>query len=194
MKINNTVKLIIALVIPQIFAILGSIFTQSSVSTWYPLLEKPFFNPPSWLFAPVWIILYILMGIAAFLIWKKDLKKKETRFLVLIFVFQLALNLFWSYLFFFLKNPGIAFTEIISLWFAILATVIAFYQYKKWAAYLLIPYLLWVSFAMVLNYSIWQLNGGNMYEVKTNILTEEVEEGDINNENFEEVPYIITED
>jgi benzodiazapine receptor len=194
MKINNSIKLIIALVIPQLFAILGSVFTQSSVSSWYPLLEKPFFNPPTWVFAPVWITLYIMMGVAVFLIWKKDLKKKETRFLVLIYIFQLALNLFWSYLFFFLKNPGIAFTEIISLWFAILATIIAFYQFKKWAAYLLIPYILWVSFAMALNFSIWQLNGGNMYSVSQSSLTEEMEEGSIIEEEQEDVPYIMIEE
>ncbi len=173
MKINNFVKLIIALVVPQIFAILGSIFTQSSIGSWYSLIEKPVFNPPNWIFAPVWTTLYILMGVAAYLVWKKDLKKKEQRFVILIFIFQLCLNLFWSYLFFFLKNPGIAFTEIISLWFAILATIIAFYQFNKWSAYLLLPYILWVSFAAVLNFNIWQLNGGNMYSLSENYLNQQ---------------------
>ena len=173
MKINNFVKLIIALVVPQIFAILGSIFTQSSIGSWYSLIEKPVFNPPNWIFAPVWTTLYILMGVAAYLVWKKGLKKKEQRFVILIFIFQLCLNLFWSYLFFFLKNPGIAFTEIISLWFAILATIIAFYQFNKWSAYLLLPYILWVSFAAVLNFNIWQLNGGNMYSLSENYLRQQ---------------------
>ncbi len=158
MKNKNFLKLIIALIVPQLFAIIGSLFTSSSVSGWYSLIEKPAFNPPNWVFAPVWTFLYLLMGIAAFLIWRRGLDKKEVRSALIIFLFQLTLNLFWSFLFFGLQNPGIAFTEIISLWFAILATILAFFQISKVAAVLLIPYILWVSFAAFLNYSIWNLN------------------------------------
>ena len=158
MKNTNFIKLIIALIVPQLFAIAGALFTETGLNSWYNLIEKPAFNPPNWVFGPVWTILYILMGISAFLIWRQKLDKKEIRFALLIFIFQLALNLFWSFIFFGLENPGIALTEIISLWFAILATIIAFYQINKVAAYLLIPYILWVSFAAFLNYSIWNLN------------------------------------
>lgn len=158
MKNKNFIKLIIALIIPQLFAIAGSLFTDTGTNSWYNLIEKPAFNPPNWVFGPVWTILYVLMGISAFLIWRQGLNKKEIRFALLIFIFQLSLNLFWSFIFFGLKNPGIALTEIISLWFAILATILAFYQINKIAAYLLIPYILWVSFAAFLNYSIWNLN------------------------------------
>lgn len=158
MKNKNFLKLIIALIIPQLFAIIGSLFTTTSIGSWYSLIEKPAFNPPNWVFAPVWTILYLLMGIAAFLVWRQGLDKKEVRSALIIFLFQLTLNLFWSFLFFGLENPGIAFTEIISLWFAILATILAFFQISKVAAMLLIPYILWVSFAAFLNYSIWNLN------------------------------------
>jgi len=158
MKNKNFIKLIIALIIPQLFAIIGALFTGTGVNSWYNLIEKPAFNPPNWLFGPVWTLLYVLMGVSAFLIWRLGLNKKEIRFALLIFIFQLALNLFWSFIFFGLQNPGIALTEIISLWFAILATILAFYQINKVAAYLLIPYILWVTFAAFLNYSIWDLN------------------------------------
>lgn len=172
MKKSNVLKLIIALIIPQIIGIMGSLFTTPEIGTWYADLAKPSFNPPSWLFGPVWTALFILMGIASYLVWRKGLEKRENKSALLIFVFQLALNLFWSFIFFALHNPGVAFTEIISLWFAILATIIAFFQISKVAGYLLIPYILWVSFASVLNYSIWQLNGGQMGPIDPKMQTE----------------------
>jgi tryptophan-rich sensory protein len=171
MKKANLLKLMIALIIPQIIAIMGSLFTTPEIGTWYVDLVKPSFNPPSWLFAPVWTSLFILMGIAAYLVWRKGLDKKENKSALLIFIFQLSLNLFWSFIFFTLHNPGVAFTEIISLWFAILATIIAFFQISKAAGYLLIPYILWVTFAAFLNYNIWQLNGGKMGPVIAEVQT-----------------------
>ncbi len=180
MKNKNFLKLIIALIVPQLFAIIGSLFTQTGVNSWYNLIEKPGFNPPNWVFGPVWTLLYILMGISAFLIWRRGLEKKEVRFALMIFIFQLTLNLFWSFIFFGLQNPGIALTEIISLWFAILATILAFYQINKVAAFLLIPYILWVSFAAFLNYSIWNLNINANISVPTfnteRLISEEREE------------------
>lgn len=161
MKNKNFFKLIVSLAVPQIVGLLGSVFTQTQVNSWYAYVEKPFFTPPNWIFAPAWISLYLLMGISFFLVWRKGLKTREVKFALLIFIFQLILNLFWSFIFFFLKNPGIAFTEIISLWFAILATILAFYQISKRSAYLLIPYIVWVTFAAILNLSIWMLNSGN---------------------------------
>lgn len=135
---------------------IGSIFTTSSIPSWYAFLAKPFFNPPTWVFAPAWIILYSLMGVSLYLVWvsKSKLRKEAVK----IFVLQLILNSAWSIIFFGLKLPGVAFVEIIILWLLILATIVKFYKINKLSAYLLIPYILWTSFASLLNYSIWVLN------------------------------------
>lgn len=130
-------------------------FTSSSVSTWYATLAKPSFNPPSWLFGPVWTVLYILMGIALYLAWTK---RKEANGEIAVFTAQLALNMLWSALFFGLRNPSWALIEIIILWVMILVTMMKFYAIEKKAGYLLVPYLLWVSFATVLNVAIVILN------------------------------------
>jgi len=158
MKLNNFFKLIIAIVISQLAGVIGSVFTVSAISTWYAELLKPVLNPPNWLFGPVWTTLYVLMGIAAFLIWKKGYEKREVRIALGIFLIQLFLNTMWSIIFFGLHNPFWAFIEIIVLWFAIVATIIVFYKISKPAAYLLLPYLAWVTLAGYLNYSIWMLN------------------------------------
>ncbi len=158
MKINNTFKLIIAIVISELAGIIGSVFTMSSIAGWYSTLVKPALNPPSWVFGPVWTTLFALMGISAFLIWKKGLGRKDVKIALGIFLGQLVLNTFWSIIFFGLHFPGGAFIEIIFLWLAILATIIAFAKISKPAMWLLLPYILWVSFAGYLNYSIWQLN------------------------------------
>lgn len=133
--------------------------TQESIVTWYPTLIKPVFNPPNWIFAPVWTILYIMMGVAGGMIWnhlesdQKNVKKAFT-----FFIIQLALNALWSYLFFGLHNPLLALIEIIILWLLIFETYIQFKPINKTAALLLLPYLAWVSFAAVLNAAIWWLN------------------------------------
>lgn len=164
MKINNTFKLIISLIIPQLAGGIGSFFTIGSVKDWYPVLVKPALNPPSWVFGPVWTTLFALMGIAAFLVWQKLDSGSEARMTKMvkialgIFLGQLALNTLWSIIFFGLHSPGGALIEIIFLWLAILATIVAFAKISKPAAWLLAPYILWVSFAMYLNYSIWILN------------------------------------
>lgn len=133
--------------------------TRESVTTWYPTLEKPSFNPPNWLFAPVWTALYIIMGIAGALVWDRiDTDEENVKKGLRFFFIQLVLNALWSYLFFGLKNPMIAFVEIILLWLMIYETFVQFHKVNKTAAYLFIPYLLWVTFAMVLNGSIWWLN------------------------------------
>lgn len=138
---------------------LSSITTQSSINTWYPTLIKPSFNPPNWLFAPVWTLLFIMMGIAAGMIWnhlenQKELVKKA----LLFFTVQLLLNALWSYLFFGLNNVLLALIEIILLWLIIYETFLIFNKIDKKASYLLIPYLIWVAFATVLNGSIFYLN------------------------------------
>lgn len=137
----------------------SGIVTQSSITTWYPTIEKPSFNPPNWIFAPVWTALYIMMGIAAGLVWNLiESKREEVRSALIFFAIQLALNSLWSFLFFGLKNPLLAFIEIILLWLMIYETYNKFNKLNKIAGYLFIPYLLWVSFATILNGSIWWLN------------------------------------
>ena len=137
---------------------IGSIFTIPSIPTWFAGLNKPPFSPPNWIFSPVWTTLFILMGISAWLIWEKGISNKEVRSAIMIFAAQLVLNMLWSILFFGLKSPLSAFLEIIVLWLFILATILSFYKISKPAAWLLIPYILWVSFASVLNLSIWLIN------------------------------------
>ncbi len=138
---------------------LSGFATQSSVDTWFQTLEKPVFNPPSWLFAPVWSTLYVMMGIAAGLVWDKiDLQREAVRNALIFFAVQLALNALWSILFFGLKNPLLALIEIVILWLMIYETYVKFAKIDRIAGYLFIPYLLWVSFAAVLNGSIWWLN------------------------------------
>jgi len=153
--------LIVAVVVSELAGIIGSIFTSPAIPEWYAGLVKPALNPPSWVFAPVWIALYALMGISLYLVWKSDpaivdptLRKKG----IALFFIQLALNSLWSILFFGMKNPFLAFAEIIFLWIAILGTIFVFSNISKKAAWLLIPYILWVSFAAYLNYSIMMLN------------------------------------
>jgi len=158
MEKNKLIKLIVAVVLCQLAGIIGSIFTVSAINGWYSTIEKPLFNPPNWIFAPVWTTLFLLMGISLYLIWEKGIQKKEIKTAVSVFGLQLALNVLWSVLFFGLKNPFFAFIEIILLWVTILATTILFYRISKKAGLLLIPYLLWVTFAAFLNYSIWMLN------------------------------------
>ncbi|MBU0470107.1 MAG: tryptophan-rich sensory protein [Nanoarchaeota archaeon] len=151
-------KLTTSLLLCQFAGVIGSFFTISSVSTWYMALNKPAFNPPKDIFSPVWIMLYLLMGISLYLIWNKGIRSKQSKTAVSIFGIQLALNTFWPILFFGLRLPLSAFIEIIILWIAILLTMIHFYKISKTASYLLIPYFLWVSFATVLNFFLFYLN------------------------------------
>ncbi|MFH2136458.1 MAG: TspO/MBR family protein [Patescibacteria group bacterium] len=158
MTSKNFLKLIIAILVSEAAGIIGSIFTTPSIQTWYANLLRPEFSPPNWIFAPVWTTLFALMGIAAFLVWKRGLGDKKVKIALWIFAGQLILNIFWSIIFFGLHSPGGAFLEIIFLWLAILATIISFAKISKPAAWLLLPYILWVSFAAYLNYAIWILN------------------------------------
>lgn len=135
---------------------IGSIFTFSAIPTWYATLAKPSFNPPNWLFGPAWTILYILMGIAFYLVWTSPRENKKIAYMA--FFAQLILNALWSIIFFGAHNLGLAFGEIVLLWLAILWTILEFRKISKPAAYLLIPYILWVTFAGILNFSVWRLN------------------------------------
>ncbi len=155
---NKLVLLVFSLVISLSAGAIGAIFTQVSMSSWYVGLIKPGFNPPNWVFSPVWTVLYVLIGLALFLILSSDLKlqKKETP-LVLFFA-QWLLNILWPFFFFFLESPMWGFVGIIVLFVAIIFTKIYFYKINRLAGYLLIPYALWVAFAAILNYFIWQMN------------------------------------
>ncbi len=150
---------VLGLFLAVCFAVAGlsAAFTTSSVRDWYPTIQKPSWNPPAWLFGPVWTILYFMMAIAAWLVWRKREFACVNRSLAL-FVFQLILNAAWSPLFFGLKNPMAGLLDIIPLWAAILATLISFWKISPAAGVLLAPYWLWVSFATALNFAIWKLN------------------------------------
>lgn len=159
MKVNNFFKLIITISVSLFAGVVGSIFTAPAIkSGWYAELVKPALNPPAWIFGPVWTTLYVLMGIAAFLIWKNGGQRGDVRLALGIFGIQLFLNAIWSVIFFGTQNPGWAFINIFLLWLVIVWTMVVFYKIAKPAAYLLVPYILWVSFAAYLNYSIWFLN------------------------------------
>lgn len=158
MKAGNIPRLAIAIIICEAVGIVSSLFTISSISTWYAALAKPSFTPPGWLFGPVWTILYFLMGVAVYLVYEKGIKKGSVRGAIGIFALQLALNFLWTAAFFGLRSISFGFAIIILLWLAIAATIIAFYRVRKSAAWLLIPYIAWVTIAMALNYLILVLN------------------------------------
>ena len=158
MKISNPFKLITSLLVCQLAGLIGSLFTMSKIPNWYMTLNKPELAPPNWIFGPVWTTLFVLMGIALYMVWKQGTDKKDVKIALYIFGTQLILNVLWSIIFFGLENPGSAFVEIISLWISILLSIIYFYRINKTAGYLLIPYIAWVSFASYLNFMIWGLN------------------------------------
>jgi len=155
---SNIVKAIIAIVIPLMVGATSGFFTVTGVESWYQTIQKPSWNPPNWIFGPVWTTLYVMMGIALFLVWKEDTSEELKKIAIALFAVQLTLNFFWSFIFFNQQQPGWALVEIIAMWFFILLTIFAFAQVNKTAAWLLVPYISWVSFASILNYTIWQLN------------------------------------
>jgi len=154
----KTLKLIISIGLCFIVAFIGSAVTLPSIPTWYAQLNKPFFNPPNFIFGPVWTVLYLLMGISLYLVWNKGWKNKNTNKAIRVFLVQLALNFSWSFVFFGLHLPFLAFLTIIALWIIIFYTITLFKKISKLASELLIPYLLWVSFALILNLFIVILN------------------------------------
>ena len=155
---SNVIKLIVAVTVPLAVGGLSGFATARGVDAWYPTLVKPSFNPPAWVFGPTWTVLYILMGVALFLVWQQGLNTQGVRLALFVFGVQLMLNALWSIIFFRMQSPGWAFAEIILLWIAIIATLWAFWRVMPAAGWLLVPYLAWVSFAAVLNGSIWFLN------------------------------------
>ncbi len=163
MKIRNYIQLFFAITLSQSAGLLGTIFTVDAVAVWYPTLVKPTLNPPSWVFGPVWTVLYVLMGVASFIIWRiyeesSGAKKRFAGMALILFVFQLGLNAWWSVIFFGQQQLGLALLEIICMWLAIVATMYYFAKLSRTAVWLLVPYVVWVSFASYLNYSLWMLN------------------------------------
>jgi benzodiazapine receptor len=158
-KVAKVIKLVVCVLVCLLVSYVGSLLTTPSIPTWYAALQKPLFNPPNWIFAPVWLTLFVLMGLSAFMVWEKGLARKDVRVGLGLFVAQLALNLTWSGLFFALHSPLWAFVDIIALWVLILFTIIWFFKTSKLAGILMIPYILWVSFASALNLAIVILNG-----------------------------------
>ena len=154
---KNTFALILSIVLAQTAGMIGAFFTVSSVGSWYLTITKPSWNPPSWIFGPVWTTLYLLMGIAAFLIWKNR-SKLYAKTALIFYGIQLALNSLWSILFFGMQNPALAFAEILVLLTMIVMTTLYFRKVNKASFYLMLPYIAWVSFAAILNFTIWQLN------------------------------------
>ena len=155
---KSITKLIISILIPLAVGAVSGLFTASSVNDWFKTLNKPWFNPPSWLFAPVWTILYIMMGIAFYIIWNSHSKLEKRYTGYTYYWLQLGLNFLWSFLFFYYKRPDLALIDIILLFIMITSTIFSFRKISKTAAWLLAPYLCWVAFATALNFEIWRLN------------------------------------
>ncbi len=157
-NVREIPKLIISILIVFLAGAVGTVFTLSEITTWYAALAKPSLTPPNWAFGPVWSTLYVLMGIALFLVWREGLERKEVKVAILIFAVQLAINVMWSLVFFGGHNIFGGLVLIVILWIAILINIIVFYRISKAAGLILIPYLIWVSIATYLNYSVFILN------------------------------------
>lgn len=150
-------KLFALIVLCQIIGASGSLFTIPNIPTWYAFINKPFFSPPNWLFAPVWTIIFLLMGVSLFLVLETK-KSDQKNLAIVLFTIQFFFNVLWSFLFFGLRSPLLGLIGVIILWFSIVATILGFYKVSKKSAYLLLPYILWVSFATILNLAILLMN------------------------------------
>jgi len=151
-------SLVLAVLASELVGGLGNLLSLSGVTTWYPTLTTPAFNPPGWVFGPVWIPLFALMGVAAWLVWRAGLDRRAVQVALALFAVQFGFNVAWSGAFFGLRSPLAGLVVIVALWLAIVATIWAFDRVDRRAALLLVPYLLWVSFATVLNFELWRLN------------------------------------
>jgi len=158
MKIINILKLVASIILCQLAGFIGSLATIPSIPTWYESLKKPFFNPPNWIFGPVWAGLYALMGVSLFIAWQRRRDNSQVKIALVFFFLQLILNTLWSVAFFGLRSPLLGLIDIVLLWIAILLTIQKFFKVSRTAGLLLIPYILWVSFAVLLNVSLWILN------------------------------------
>jgi tryptophan-rich sensory protein len=157
MNKTQLLKLFVSVALTLVVGAIAGLFTAKAIPGWYASLNQPSFNPPNWIFGPVWTMLYILMGISFFLIWKQEASKQRSRAIFVFFV-QLILNFVWSFLFFNFNRIGLALVEIILLWFSIVFMLFLFYKVKPVAAYINILYLMWVTFAGILNAAYFLLN------------------------------------
>jgi tryptophan-rich sensory protein len=157
MSASNIIKLVVSIALPLGIGAVAGLFTAQAIPDWYATLNRPSFNPPNWLFGPVWTTLYFLLGISFFLIWKLE-PNKERNLAIMVFLVQLLLNFGWSFIFFYFKLIGFALIEIVLLWISIVTMLIMFYKIRPIAAFINIPYLLWVTFATILNGSYFLLN------------------------------------
>jgi len=158
MKVGQAVKALVFVITCELVGVLGSVFSIRAIPTWYATLTKPWFTPPSWLFGPVWIILYAMMGIAAYLVWESKGHKKLMPFAKSAFCWQLSFNLCWSIFFFGYESLGKGLIDIVAMWVTLLITIVLFYRISKKAALILVPYIVWVSIATALNFCLWRLN------------------------------------
>ncbi|MBN1896279.1 MAG: tryptophan-rich sensory protein [Candidatus Aenigmarchaeota archaeon] len=158
MKVESWSKLLFSVIVCNVAGVIGSIFTTPNITTWYATLVKPSFVPPNWVFAPVWTTLFIMMGVSFYFVWEKEKFSRECNRCLKVFTAQLVLNILWSVLFFGAKNLAAAFVEIIILWIFIAYTIRLFWNVDRRSGYLLMPYIAWVSFAALLNLSLWLLN------------------------------------
>ncbi|HZF64104.1 MAG TPA: TspO/MBR family protein [Chitinophagaceae bacterium] len=154
---NKWLKLLVSLLLPLMVGFTASNFTETGEGSWYRSIQKPEWNPPNWVFAPVWTLLYVLMGIALYLVWKLN-PSRQRNFAMGFWAGQMVLNFLWSFIFFRQEEIGWAQVEITALWLSIFFTILAFAKISKLSAWLLVPYISWVSFAAILNFAIWQLN------------------------------------
>jgi translocator protein len=157
-SVREIPKLIISIVIVFLAGAVGTVYTLKEITTWYVSLAKPSWTPPNWAFGPIWSTLYVLMGISLFLVWREGLDRKDVRIAILVFAVQLVLNVVWSLVFFATHNIFGGLVLVILLWISILVNIIVFYRISKPAGLILIPYLIWVSIASYLNYSVFLLN------------------------------------
>ena len=157
-NVPESIKLIVSITICLFAGFLGSFFTTPAIPTWYSTLAKPSFAPPNWLFFPVWTTLFVMMGISLYLVWRRGLEGQQVKNALVIFAVQLILNVLWSAAFFGLRSPLSGLIEISILWVSIAFTIMIFMKISRTAGLLLIPYIIWVSFAAILNFMIWRLN------------------------------------
>ena len=155
---KNWMKLLISVGVPVGVGAIAGLFTATGVNSWYQTIEKPTWQPPGWVFGPVWTVLYILMGIAFYLVWKSNAAPKLKRMAITLWIIQLVFNFLWSFIFFTRHQIDWALAEILVLWFFILLTILYFGRINKVAAWLMVPYISWVSFASLLTFTIYELN------------------------------------
>ncbi|MFX0068901.1 MAG: TspO/MBR family protein [Promethearchaeota archaeon] len=156
--LSDWIKAPVSIISSLLIGFAGNIFNFESLETWYPTLIKPGWTPPNWIFAPVWSTLFILMGISTFLVWREGFDKRAVKIALGVYVIQFALNLMWSWAFFGLQSPLFGFIVIVVLWIAIFANIVVYARVSKLAAAILIPYIVWVTIASLLNFSVYVLN------------------------------------